>query len=418
MLSLTLALRFLRGRHKAVLSGFMSLASTVGIALGVTALIVGLSAMNGFERELKERVLSVIPEVRLTASRGYFQDADRAAALLRHKEHIEGVAPAAELQVILHNRRDFVPTLLNGLSAESGTVINLERFLSVPLSALTAGEITDEAPDLPPLIVGAGIARRLNVTVGDTLQVLCLKKGGDQLASALKGLNGQSFRVVGLLELGGQLDSVTALTSLPAALTLSGLKGPNVLHVRSDDPLSALPLVYAALDGFPEPVNLSSWLNSEGKLYRDIQMIRSVMYLAMLMVMAVASFNIVGTLFMQVAERREEIAILRTMGMSRLRIVSLFTLVGLLKGAQGTLVGVISGTLLALNLTPLTHALEALTGAELLNARIYFINFIPSEVRLADILIIALTALVMSALAALAPALRAAALRPAAILNG
>ena len=157
---------------------------------------------------------------------------------------------------------------------------------------------------------------------------------------------------------------------------------------------------------------------SQGKLYNDIQMIRSVMYLAMIMVMMVACFNIIGTLYMLVSERRDEIAILLTLGFKRQDIMKTFTLVGLIKGAIGTLIGAILGILLSLNLTTLTTFLEQLLNTKFLNENIYFISFIPSRLGIFDVMLVICTALMMSILAALFPAFKASRTDPAQILNG
>lgn len=420
MLSLKLALRFLKPSSGPVLSGFMSLASTVGIAIGVMALITGLSAMNGFEAELENRVLSVIPQVQVRAFDRQFKDAQgQADALKSASPEILAAAPAVELNAIVHNRRNFQAVMLLGIDESERAVINIERYLSLPFEELA--KLSDAGEK--PIILGRTLAESLNLKIGDTVHVMYLdhdgKDGGSaDLSMTMQGITSYDFTLAGTLSIGGQLDSAIAVMSLKDALRIGELTGANAIHLKTSDFLNCLNIVYEASSNMTEKASLTSWMSTQGKLYRDIQMVRSVMYLAMIMVMGVACFNIIGTLFMLVNERRAEIAILLTLGQSRSAVLAIFCLVGLFKGAIGTIIGGVLGIALSLNLTAAMSWIESVLGIKFLNENIYFISFIPAQLSWFDVILISMTALVMSGLAALFPALKASRTDPSQILNG
>ncbi len=419
ILSLKLALRFIKARQGATLSSFMSLASTVGIAIGVLALITGLSAMNGFEYELQNRILSVIPQVQVKAQAKSFDNASlEAQKLMASSEQIEAVAPVVELSAIIHNHQDFHAVGLLGIDESENQVINIEKFLTISLQ-----DLNQNFNDLRPIVLGKALAENFGLKIGDKIQIMNLDlegshSSGNDLSRAIQGISSYEFTLVGTLSIGGQLDNNFAITSLNTARAIGNLKSENTLHVKTTDFLRCLPIVYQSSNVLTQRATLTSWMASQGKLYNDIQMIRSVMYLAMIMVMMVACFNIIGTLYMLVSERRDEIAILLTLGFKRQDIMKTFTLVGLIKGAIGTLIGAILGILLSLNLTTLTTFLEQLLNTKFLNENIYFISFIPSRLGIFDVMLVICTALMMSILAALFPAFKASRTDPAQILNG
>ncbi len=418
MPSLKLALRFLRHKSAGALSGFMSLASTAGIAIGVLALITGLSAMNGFEYELENRVLSVIPQVQLHSTAPNFDNAaNQAQSLIQASDAVTAAVPAVEVSAIVHNKESFQPVLLLGLSPDERQVISMENFMSVSLD-----DLNDADKESPPLVLGKSLAKSFNLNIGDRVSIIYLKKqdpddtgGGFEIFG---GLASHEFILTGTLSIGGQLDNSLAVTTIPAAKALADLTECNTIHVKTNDFLNAPAIVYKASSSLNESASLSSWMNTQGKLYRDIQMIRQVMYLAMIMVMAVACFNIIAALFMQVKERRSEIAILITLGLKPSAVIRIFTMVGLLKGSYGTFIGVVLGIMLSLNLTEAVVLIERLFDTKFLNENIYFINFIPARLEVSDIILVAATAVIMSTAAAIYPAIKASRTDPAKILNG
>lgn len=422
-LSLRLALRFLRSRRYGPLARFMSAASTAGIAIGVCALIIGLSAMNGFERELENRILAVLPSGQIKSTAPSFINSGRILETIRSAPGIKAAAPVVELEGVLARGRNFAPAAVLGIYPEQERLVSaFEQYLEGGLEELKAadaegaeGSEGTERNDESAAIIGAGIARKLGLKKGDHFQLmLSQNNGGTSLPSRPLAA---SIKVAGFFRTGGQTDSGLVFMHADQAAQLAGLSGPNCVHVRTQTLLASPIYVTRAAAVLDERARATSWTQSQGKLYNDIQLVRAVMYLAMIMVMAVACFNIVANLIMSVSEKSREIAILLTMGAGRGLIVRIFCQMGLLAALRGTLIGTVCGCAIAAGLTPLTRGLESLLGIKFLNADLYFIDFIPSELKLSDLLLVICCSVVMSLAASTWPALRAAAVKPALELN-
>lgn len=487
-LGMMLSLRFVRSRRKGALTRFISFASTCGIAVGVFAAIVGFSAMNGFKSELENRVLSVIPSARLTASDSHFKDVEGIESVLKQDKRIQSTAPAAEVRAILSANRAFAPLLITGIDPQAEKeVVEIQRFINVDMNCLkrdefksiarhcsvntpkaattqdttlakvnrsaetntqtndsntakvsdvdtktsiaaagdSASEQVNSAYDkMPRIIIGSNIAKKLGVGAGNVVTMMVMSNVQQQyddlkdFESSLKAPNRNKALVIGVIHLGGQLDGSLALMELDELVTISKLEGPNAIHIRTSVLKDTNRIIYDATYGkISENAMLSTWINSQGKLYHDIQMVRQIMFIAMFLVLAVACFNIVSNLMMMTSEKRREIAILLTMGMPRSQIVRTFSLMGIITGFYGTLFGLIPGILLSLSLRPITSSWKEWFGFDLLNEDVYFINFIPSELSFIDVLIVALASLLMSWLAAIYPAMRASRVQPAQELN-
>ena len=199
---------------------------------------------------------------------------------------------------------------------------------------------------------------------------------------------------------------------------IANLQGPNSIHIRTSNQPFTNEIVFAATSGkIKENAYLVTWMNSQGKLYHDIQMIRQIMFISMFLVLAVACFNIVSNLMMLVGEKRREIAILLTMGMKPSQVITTFSVMALISGGYGALIGLVLGVITALSLTPVTQSFKDWFGFELLNEEVYFINFIPCRLELGDVVLVLAISLIMSWLAALYPAFKAARIAPAKELN-
>ena len=423
-LSLNLALRFYRSKRKAALAKFMSFAATAGIVVGVFALIVGLSAMNGFERELNNRVLNLIPAAQIKATHVSFTDATGFAQRLRQEPGVVAALPCLELEVVFSNGRDLAPGLIYGVDSKAQLQLTpISPFLSVPLSTLDTTAptslATSDTPAALPVILGRGLMDKLHLEVGAICYLYVSTGARADTSATFKAPQSVALRIVGVLHSGGQLDNAVGFVALDKALTRFNLAGPNQIQLKVTDLMQAQSIAYqAAAATAQEACFVESWLFSQGKLYHDIQMVRGLMYLAMILVLAVASFNIVSTLVMVVSEKKREIAILLTMGSPRPLIVRTFCLLGLLSAIKGLTVGLILGLAVAWGLTPLTRFIETQFNFKFLNPEIYFIDFIPSSLQLGDVLLVMGCALLMSVLAALYPAWRAAKVQPALELNG
>lgn len=399
-LTFKLALGFLKSQKYGPLARFMSLASTLGISIGVCALILGLSAMNGFERELKNRVLELVPSITLTSyeAEGY-KNISNMIASIKKTDHVVAVNESIVLKGSITDSRSFVPAMIIGVNSdEKQRVINFEKF--------TKQISNDFFSKSNQIILGNGIAKKLNVKKGDTVKVACIDKADN--ATELSSFNMQDLTVAGIFKTSGQIDNNFAFVSLDTALEISNREYPNTIHIKTDDMLLVNNVAYDIAREIIEESEITTWLDSQGKLYRDINMIRGIMYLAMILVICVACFNIISNLVMTVNEKKKEIAILMTMGADRKFIIKTFTLMGLLSCFKGCAYGIIAGTIISL-LTPyVTENFEKWTSIQLLNEDVYFINFVPTSINITDIVIVGLCALIMGTLAALYPAIKAA----------
>ncbi|MFM5125617.1 lipoprotein-releasing ABC transporter permease subunit LolE [Aeromonas veronii] len=403
-LPLFLGLRYSRSRRRNGFIAFISASSLIGIALGVMALILGLSAMNGFERELKDRVLSVVPQGELDAVERPLPDWPRLRDYLLAQPGVEAAAPVIRLNGLLEHG-----SALKGVQLRA-VLPDLEANLSDAGKYMTGRGLRELQPGERGVILGKTIADKLGVKVGDTLGLL-LPQGGDQ--TGIKNPRREALTVVGLLEIGGQLDGLLGFMHLADAQAITGM-GSDVegFSLRVIDVLKAQSITVAAAQQFPHHVYIRSWMNSQGYLYQDIQMVRTVMYVVMLMVVAVACFNIVSTLVMAVNEKRSEIAILKTMGASPGQIRLTFVIQGMVNGVAGALLGALLGGLLSSKLTQILSVVEKLIGHRFLNPDIYFIDFLPTELHMQDLLIVTGAAILMSLVATLYPAWRASGLVP------
>ncbi|WP_279475423.1 lipoprotein-releasing ABC transporter permease subunit LolE [Aeromonas veronii] len=403
-LPLFLGLRYSRSRRRNGFIAFISASSLIGIALGVMALILGLSAMNGFERELKDRVLSVVPQGELDAVERPLPDWPRLRDNLLAQPGVEAAAPVIRLNGLLEHG-----SALKGVQLRA-VLPDLEANLSDAGKYMTGLGLRELQPGERGVILGKTIADKLGVKVGDSVALL-LPQGGDQ--AGIKNPRREALTVVGLLEIGGQLDGLLGFMHLADAQAITGM-GSDVegFSLRVSDVLKAQSITVAAAQQFPHHVYIRSWMNSQGYLYQDIQMVRTVMYVVMLMVVAVACFNIVSTLVMAVNEKRSEIAILKTMGASPGQIRLTFVIQGMVNGVAGALLGALLGGLLSSKLTQILSVVEKLIGHRFLNPDIYFIDFLPTELHMQDLLIVTGGAILMSLVATLYPAWRASGLVP------
>ncbi len=387
------------------------MASTTGIGVGVCALIIGLSAMNGFEYELNNRVLSLIPGAELSSyDKTGFYNLEGEVKALEKAPNIEAVSPAVSLNGAFSFGANFAPAMVIGIDpVNEKKVISLERFMDCKTDILNHAEAE------PLVIIGHGIAKKLNIKKGDELNLSAIdaKTNSDGLGSMVV----KTFKVAGFFKTGGQIDNNFAFINIKEAVALSALRAPNTIHVKVSNMLEAREIINTALATLPEPCDGTTWIDSQGKLYSDINMIRQIMYLAMILVISVACFNIVSNLVMAVSEKRHEIAILMTMGAKKVLIIKSFTLMGVLSAIKGCIYGGVVGSLLSLCIPYVTSHFKDWFGIELLNEDIYFINFVPSRLMISDVLIVVGCAVVMSFIASIYPAIKASKIDPAQELN-
>lgn len=406
--------RYQRGKQKNRLVSLISLFSSVGIALGVAVLIIGLSAMNGFERELNQRVLSVVPHAELYSYNGNenvpIQAGERLEKLVSENPNVSAVSPFVSFTGLIENGSQLKIAQVRGVDPKKQDQVS-------QLSHYIPAEQWQAFHQEGGLILGAGIAKDLSVEAGDEVTLLLPQPTEDgKLAQPLRF----SLPVTGILKLEGQLDHSYALLPLTKAQELLEYSPQEISGVELSlkAPFAVNQLSLPELNAFEQPLYLNTWIDKFGYMYNDIQLIRAVMYIAMVLVIGVACFNIISTLIMAVKDKQGDIAIMRTLGANNRFIKQIFLWYGLISGMKGAVIGLVLGVLLALNLTAIIKSLEQFFGVKLLSDGIYFIDFLPSELHWQDIVYVLLATLVLSLCASLYPASRAAKLSPAQVLSG
>ena len=405
--------RYQRGKQKNPLVALISKFSAIGIALGVAVLIVGLSAMNGFERELNSRILAVVPHVEITVNPqgndptlNHWQ---KLAERLKTNKKITALSPFVSFTALVENGNKLKVVQVKGVDKQAeDQVSSLGKFVE--------GDGWQKFAEEGGLVLGSGIAKELDVKAGDWVSLLISQPNGeDQMAQP----NRERVQVTAILRLDGQLDHSYALLALPQAQELMGYREDQItgVELKVDDPFKVQEMDYSMLNDYPQLLYIQNWVAKFGYMYRDIQLIRTVMYIAMVLVIGVACFNIVSTLIMAVKDKQGDIAIMRTLGANNVFIKQIFIWYGLLAGMKGCLIGIVLGVVLALNLTPIIQGIETLLGKKLLSDGIYFVDFLPSELHWFDVVLVLVAALVLSLLASLYPASRAAKLQPAQVLS-
>ncbi len=409
-LSLLIGLRFSRGRRRGGMVSLISVISTLGIALGVAVLIVGLSAMNGFERELKNRILAVVPHGEIAAVNQPFSGWPQT---LQRVEKVPGIVAAAPYI-------NFTGLIENGTQLRAVQVKGVDPEAEQRLSALPSF-VLDHAWDnfkagQQQIILGKGLADALGVKQGSWLTVMIPNNDPEMKLLQPKRIR---LQVAGVFQLSGQLDHSLALVPLVDAQQYLDM-GDSVtgIAIKVDDVYNANKLVRSAGEVTNAYVYISSWIGTYGYMYRDIQMIRTIMYLAMILVIGVASFNIVSTLVMAVKDKSSDIAVLRTLGAKDGLIRAIFIWYGLMAGFIGSVSGAVAGVIISLQLTNIIRGLEKLIGHQFLSGDIYFIDFLPSELHWFDVACVLATALVLSLIASWYPARRASRIDPARVLSG
>lgn len=408
--SLLIGLRFSRGRRRSGMVSLISVISTLGIALGVAVLIVGLSAMNGFERELKERVLAVVPHGEI---RPVNQPFNNWQGVLDRVEKVPGIvaaAPYIQFNGLIEHGAKLRAIQLKGVDPQS------EPRVSAAPKFVQNNAWQNFKAGQQQLILGKGVADAVGVKQGDWVTVMIPNSDPEMKLLQPKRIR---LQIAGILQLSGQLDHSLGMVPLADAQRYQDM-GSSVtgIDIKVNDVFAAQKLVHDAGEVTQAYVYISSWIGTYGYMYRDIQMVRAIMYMAMVLVIGVACFNIVSTLVMAVKDKSSDIAILRTLGAKDGLIRAVFIWYGLLAGLVGSVAGVVIGVIAAFQLTNIVNFLQKLTGHQFLSGDIYFIDFLPSEVHWLDVAGVLVTALILSLLASWYPARRASRIDPARVLSG
>ncbi|VUD68823.1 Lipoprotein-releasing system transmembrane protein LolE [Thalassocella blandensis] len=403
-----IGLRYIRAKRRNGFIAFVSLFAFFGMALGVFALIVVLSVMNGFDLELKKRILRVIPHGFITTAEP-LKDWQGLSSQIQYQPNLLASAPFIEGRALLSYGGGVRGIQLEGiLPEEEAKVSEVSRYMMV-------GHMDYLQPGEYGIVLGSLIARSLGLTTGDrvtiTLPVVSVSPAGIFPRS-------KRFRVVGVFEVGAQVDQSLALIHIADAQKLFRIPGEvHGLRLKFDNiytaPASIQQMGKSLGDGF----KAKDWSQTQGSLFQAVKMEKTVVGLLLSIIVAVAAFNIVTSLIMMVAEKRSDIAVLRTLGLTRASVVQIFMVQGSVMGVAGVVFGTVFGILGANYLSPLMTWVESQFGFQVFDADVYFVTHLPSVWRPEDTVLVSIFATVLSILATIYPAYRASLIAPAEALR-
>ncbi|WP_346839912.1 lipoprotein-releasing ABC transporter permease subunit [Microbulbifer sp. SAOS-129_SWC] len=405
---LFIGLRYVAARRRQQFISFINGFSLLGMALGVMALIVVTSVMNGFDRELKTRILSVIPHG-FVQKEGGLKDWHGAAAQLVQEPHVQAASPFVRGYALLGANGSSHGVQFEGVDPKA------LRKVSTVGEHMLMGSLDVLKPRSYKIVVGRILARQLNVIPGDSV-VLTLP----QVVVTPAGIfpRTKRFTVAGVFAVGAQVDQTMAIINIEDAARLLHMPGRvQGLQLRFDDMDNALGRVGGYAHKLGDGFTGEDWSHSQGSLFQAVKMEKTVVTLMLMIIVAVAAFNIVSALVLMVADKRSDIAVLRTLGLTSRQIMSVFVVQGSAIGVIGAFIGAALGILIALNLTEMVSWLENLLGFKIFDPRVFFVSFLPSEFRTADAVVVLTAAVAMSLLATLFPAWRAAQIAPAEALR-
>ncbi|RDI46021.1 lipoprotein-releasing ABC transporter permease subunit [Aquicella lusitana] len=405
--SLFVGLRYTRAKRRNHFISFISLVSMIGIALGVMVLITVLSVMNGFDREIKKRVFTMVPPMTISSVTGYIAGWQDLQKTMTEFPAITASAPFATGEVLLSSGGGAAqPALLTGvLPAEAKKVSAVaEKMVQGRLSDLQAGKFG--------IVLGENLASLLDVSPGDKVTVFV-----PQVTISPAGVipRAKRFTVVGIFKAGGGFgfDRGLGFIHLNDAQKLMGL-GDNVtgLHLNIKDVYAAPSIARDLMTQLSPTASITTWADQFGEFFHAVQLEKTMMFFILLLIIAVAAFNLVATLVMVVNEKQSDIAILRTFGATPNMIMNIFIVQGGLIGVFGTLLGVVLGVLLAWNVTDIVNWIEHVFRVQFLSSNVYFVNYLPSEIEWMDVVKISVAALFLSLIATIYPAWRASKMDP------
>ena len=410
---LFVGMRYTRVKRKNHFISFISMTSMIGIGLGVAALIVVLSVMNGFQEELRARILGVASHIQITGANNSLRDWQAVADSAKRSPHVLGAAPYIMAQGMLSNGQAVQGAIIRAvLPGDEAKVSDLAGHMREgQLADLKSGEFG--------IVLGAELAQSLGVVLGDKV-VLMAPQGQFTPTGVVPRI--KQFTVVGLFQIGMyEYDSGLALIDMRDAGVLYRMSDRvSGLRLKLDDLFLAPEVsrdLSVRLSDWPETLFLSDWTQEHANFFRAVQMEKRVMFIILALIVAVAAFNIVSTLVMAVTDKRADIAIMRTFGASPRSVMAIFMVQGALIGLVGTLVGALFGVLIALNISTIVPFIEHLFNVQFLAKDVYYISELPSHLLWSDVFTIVVMSFLLSLLATLYPSWKASQLNPAEALR-
>ena len=413
-LSLFVGLRYVRARSHTFFVSFITWTSLAGVCVGVAALIVILSVMNGFEGDLRQRLLSldadarVVPTDTAGATAPGSEQWQAATRAIRGSPGVTGVAPYAQVQALAVRTPEMLPVQLRGIDPEA------EPSVTRIVKAITEGTLADLKPGSDSVIIGEVIAEELGLAPGDSLTLLIPTVTGGVPSPKLR-----QFKVAGVFEVGlSDSDATLVFANIGDVRALGpSAQGDQGLRVRYRDALDAPAYSASLRTRLPPGLEVIDWTQDNADYFRAIRIEKTMMSLILLLIVAVAAFNIVAMLVMVVTDKRTDIAILRTFGASPRRVMGVFLTQGLVIGWLGVALGVALGLVLAFNVGTIVPFLQSTFGFEIFSSSVYYITSVPSIVRWGNVAAISAAALILTAAATVYPAVRASRTAPAEALR-
>lgn len=402
-----IGLRYLRAKRRNHYISFISGVSMIGLTLGVMVLIIVLSVMNGFDREMRTRILGMVPHATIL-KQGDMTNAEAIRKLALEHPQVLGASEFIETQGMVVAANETRGAMISGINPETiGSV-------SIIPEHMVAGSIEALAEESFGIVIGETLARILNVYLGDSVTVLV-----PEVSVNIAGIQPRfkRFKVVGIFKVGAELDAnlvVTEVTDLGKLLRYAG--AVDGVQLKTEDLFKARLTAIEVMANTPG-YYISDWTRTQGNLFKAIQLEKRIVGLLLFMIIAVAVFNIVSSLVMLVTDKQGEIAVLRTLGATSRQILGIFIVQGMAIGIIGITIGVILGVIGSLTIADLIAYFEQLMGVEILNASVYFISYIPSELKWADVYTIAGATFFISALSTIYPAWKASRISPAEVLR-
>ena len=401
--------RYTRAKRRNHFISFISMTSMIGLSLGVLAMIVVLSVMNGFQREMSSRILGMVPHATIVGVKPIDDWQPVAAAAMKNPE-VTAAVPFTEMEGMLSYKGSMQPIQISGVDPA------LEGQVSIVAKHIVQGRMDALKPGEFGVVIGEITARRFRLNVGDKITLIV-----PEVSNAPGGITPrmQRLNVVGVFKVGADLDGSLGMIHRADAAQIHRWMPQQVQGVRLKlDDLYRAPDVAAQVQAtLGEGYRVEDWSYTQGSLFSAMKMEKTMIGLLLMLIVAVAAFNIIATLIMVVADKRADIAILRTLGATPRQIMAIFMVQGSIIGFSGTVIGVILGVLGALNVSDLVTWLERLSGQHIFSSDVYFISTLPSELRLDDVVLVSLAALTLSFLATIYPAWRAAQTQPAEALR-
>ena len=404
-----IGLRYLRAKRRNGFISFISLASILGIALGVTALITTLAVMSGFQREIRDRMLQMAAHTTVSGYGEPLQDGRQAVDVALKDARVAGAAPYVEKEALISGSNN-QPAMLRGVVPVE------EAKVSVLGEKMVQGTLAELAPGSYNIVLGKELAIWLGVAVGDDVVVTL----ADFRSTPVGGVQTMKrFRVSGIFEAGyNEFDkgmAVVALADLQRLLRMG--EGVTGVRLRLHDMDQAFDVGRALALKLQGPYRVSDWTQDNANLFRALKMEKTVMAILLSLIIAMGAFNLVSSQVMLVTDKQADIAILRTLGLTPRQVMQVFMVQGSLIGVIGTVAGVIGGIALTLNLDRILQGIEAVFGVQLMPQDVYYITGLPTDLQAGDVTTIALVALAMAFVATLYPAWRAARTAPAEALR-